>query len=170
MKKLVILSILLATFAACNNLENNNKQNTTTTSVVNTLNSTSNILQGIAAYKQGDMIGAYNALKNLSPSTTNLETYSTYLNVLQNLNKNQELLTALKSGNEYFGNSKDYVLNYANILVSKFNDKNSATNVLENYLKTNGNNNEVIKSLANIYTSAGNVAKAASLLKEINKN
>ncbi|WP_294705991.1 hypothetical protein [uncultured Fusobacterium sp.] len=170
MKKLVILSILLATFAACNNLENNNKQNTTTTSVVNTLNSTSNILQGIAAYKQGDMIGAYNALKNLSPSTTNLETYSTYLNVLQNLNKNQELLTALKAGNEYFGNSKDYVLNYANILVSKFNDKNSAANVLENYLKTNGNNNEVIKSLADIYTSAGNVAKAASLLKEINKN
>lgn len=76
----------------------------------------------------------------------------------------------LKAGNEYFGNSKDYVLNYANILISKFNDKNSATNVLENYLKTNGNNNDVIKSLADIYTSAGNVAKAASLLKEINKN
>lgn len=170
MKKLIILSALLATLAACNNLENNNQQTVSTTTVVNTLNSTSNILQGITAYKQGDMIGAYNALKNLSPSTTNLETYSTYLNVLQNLNKNQELLTALKAGNEYFGNSKDYVLNYANILVSKFNDKNSATNVLENYLKTNGNNNEVIKSLADIYTSAGNVAKAASLLKEINKN
>ena len=89
MKKLIILSALLATLAACNNLENNNQQTVSTTTVVNTLNSTSNILQGIAAYKQGDMIGAYNALKNLSPASTNLETYSTYLNVLQNLNKNQ---------------------------------------------------------------------------------
>lgn len=150
MKKLIILSALLATLTACNNLENNNQQ---TVSTVNTLNSTSNILQGIAAYKQGDMIGAYNALKNLSPASTNLETYSTYLNVLQNLNKNQELLTALKSGNEYFGSSKDYVLNYANILTSKFNDTNTATNVLENYLKLYGNNSEVEKSLANIYTS-----------------
>ena len=44
-------------------LENNNQQTVSTTTVVNTLNSTSNILQGIAAYKQGDMIGAYNALK-----------------------------------------------------------------------------------------------------------
>ena len=168
MKKLIILSALLATLAACNNLENNNQQTVSTTTVVNTLNSTSNILQGIAAYKQGDMIGAYNALKNLSPTSTNLETYSTYLNVLQNLNKNQELLTALKSGNEYFGNSKDYVLNYAKILTSKFNDTNTATNVLENYLKLYGNHSEVEKSLANIYTSAGEVAKAAALLKGTN--
>ena len=93
------------------------------------------------------------------------KTYSTYLNVLQNLNKNQELQTALKSGNEYFGNSKDYVLNYAKILTSKFNDTNTATNVLENYLKLYGNNSEVEKSLANIYTSPGEVAKAAALLK-----
>lgn len=58
MKKLIILSALLATLAACNNLENSNQQTVSTTTVVNTLNSTSNILQGIAAYKQGDMIGA----------------------------------------------------------------------------------------------------------------
>ena len=78
------------------------------------------------------------------------------------------MLTALKSGNEYFGNSKDYALNYANILASKFNDKNTAINVLENYISTNGNNGEVVKSLADLYTSAGNVAKAASLLKSAN--
>lgn len=165
MKKLVILSILVASFAACNNLENTNKSTVSTTNVVNTLNSTTNVLQGIAAYKNGDMTGAYNALKNLSPASTNLETYSTYLSVLQNLNKNQELLTALKSGNEYFGNSKEYALNYANILASKFNDKTAAINVLENYMNTNGSNNEVVKSLADLYTSAGNAAKAASLLK-----
>lgn len=165
MKKFIILSLLVASFAACSNSSNTTKPTVSTTTVVNTLNSTTNILQGIAAYKNGDMTGAYNALKNLSPASTNLETYSTYLNVLQNLNKNQELLTALKSGNEYFGNSKEYALNYANILASKFNDKTAAINVLENYMKTNGNNSEVVKSLADLYTSAGNVAKAASLLK-----
>lgn len=168
MKKFIILSLLVASFAACSNLSNTTKPTVSTTTVVNTLNSTTNILQGIAAYKNGDMTGAYNALKNLSPASTNLETYSTYLNVLQNLNKNQELLTALKSGNEYFGNSKEYALNYANILASKFNDKTAAINVLENYMKTNGNNSEVVKSLADLYTSAGNVAKAASLLKSSN--
>lgn len=168
MKKFIILSLLVASFAACSNSSNTTKPTVSTTTVVNTLNSTTNILQGIAAYKNGDMTGAYNALKNLSPASTNLETYSTYLNVLQNLNKNQELLTALKSGNEYFGNSKEYVLNYANILASKFNDKTAAINVLENYMKTNGNNSEVVKSLADLYTSAGNVAKAASLLKSSN--
>lgn len=168
MKKFIILSLLVASFAACSNSSSTTKPTVSTTTVVNTLNSTTNILQGIAAYKNGDMTGAYNALKNLSPASTNLETYSTYLNVLQNLNKNQELLTALKSGNEYFGNSKDYVLNYANILASKFNDKTAAINVLENYMKTNGNNSEVVKSLADLYTSAGNVAKAASLLKSSN--
>ena len=164
MKKFIILSLLVASFAACSNSSSTTKPTVSTTTVVNTLNSTTNILQGIAAYKNGDMTGAYNALKNLSPASTNLETYSTYLNVLQNLNKNQELLTALKSGNEYFGNSKEYALNYANILASKFNDKTAAINVLENYMKTNGNNSEVVKSLADLYTSAGNVAKAASLL------
>ena len=168
MKKFIILSLLVASFAACSNLSNTTKPTVSTTTVVNTLNSTTNILQGIAAYKNGDMTGAYNPLKNLSPASTNLETYSTYLNVLQNLNKNQELLTALKSGNEYFGNSKEYALNYANILASKFNDKTAAINVLENYMKTNGNNSEVVKSLADLYTSAGNVAKAASLLKSSN--
>lgn len=168
MKKFIILSLLVASFAACSNSSNTTKSTVSTTTVVNTLNSTTNILQGIAAYKNGDMTGAYNALKNLSPASTNLETYSTYLNVLQNLNKNQELLTALKSGNEYFGNSKEYALNYANILASKFNDKTAAINVLENYMKTNGNNSEVVKSLADLYTSAGNVAKAASLLKSSN--
>lgn len=168
MKKFIILSLLVASFAACSNLSNTTKPTVSTTTVVNTLNSTTNILQGIAAYKNGDMTGAYNALKNLSPASTNLETYSTYLNVLQNLNKNQELLTALKSGNEYFGNSKEYALNYANILASKFNDKTAAINVLENYMKTNGNNSEVVKSLADLYTSAGNAAKAASLLKSSN--
>lgn len=168
MKKLLILSVLVASFAACNNLDKTTNSTVSATTVVNTLNSTSNILQGVAAYKNGDMTGAYNALKNLSPASTNLETYTTYLNVLQNLNKNQELLTALKSGNEYFGNSKDYALNYANILASKFNDKNTAINVLENYISTNGNNGEVVKSLADLYTSAGNVAKAASLLKSAN--
>lgn len=168
MKKFIILSLLVASFAACSNSSNTTKPTVSTTTVVNTLNSTTNILQGIAAYKNGDMTGAYNALKNLSPASTNLETYSTYLNVLQNLNKNQELLTALKSGNEYFGNSKEYALNYANILASKFNDKTAAINVLENYMKTNGNNSEVVKSLADLYTSAGNVAKAASLLKSSN--
>lgn len=165
MKKLIILSLLVASFAACNNLEKNNTPAVSTTNVVNTLNTTTNVLQGITAYKNGDMTGAYNALKNLSPASTNLETYSTYLSVLQNLNKNQELLTALKSGNEYFGNSKEYALNYANILASKFNDKTAAINVLENYMNTNGSNNEVVKSLADLYTSAGNAAKAASLLK-----
>ncbi|MBM6822647.1 hypothetical protein [Fusobacterium mortiferum] len=168
MKKFIILSLLVASFAACSNSSSTTKPTISTTTVVNTLNSTTNILQGIAAYKNGDMTGAYNALKNLSPASTNLETYSTYLNVLQNLNKNQELLTALKSGNEYFGNSKEYALNYANILASKFNDKTAAINVLENYMKTNGNNSEVVKSLADLYTSAGNVAKAASLLKSSN--
>ena len=168
MKKFIILSFLVASFAACSNSSSTTKPTVSTTTVVNTLNSTTNILQGIAAYKNGDMTGAYNALKNLSPASTNLETYSTYLNVLQNLNKNQELLTALKSGNEYFGNSKEYALNYANILASKFNDKTAAINVLENYMKTNGNNSEVVKSLADLYTSAGNVAKAASLLKSSN--
>lgn len=168
MKKFIILSLLVASFAACSNSSSTTKPIVSTTTVVNTLNSTTNILQGIAAYKNGDMTGAYNALKNLSPASTNLETYSTYLNVLQNLNKNQELLTALKSGNEYFGNSKEYALNYANILASKFNDKTAAINVLENYMKTNGNNSEVVKSLADLYTSAGNVAKAASLLKSSN--
>ena len=168
MKKFIIISLLVASFAACSNSSSTTKPTVSTTTVVNTLNSTTNILQGIAAYKNGDMTGAYNALKNLSPASTNLETYSTYLNVLQNLNKNQELLTALKSGNEYFGNSKEYVLNYANILASKFNDKTAAINVLENYMKTNGNNSEVVKSLADLYTSAGNVAKAASLLKSSN--
>lgn len=168
MKKFIILSLLVASFAACSNSSNTTKPTVSTTTVVNTLNSTTNILQGIAAYKNGDMTGAYNALKNLSPASTNLETYSTYLNVLQNLNKNQELLTALKSGNQYFGNSKEYALNYANILASKFNDKTAAINVLENYMKTNGNNSEVVKSLADLYTSAGNVAKAASLLKSSN--
>ncbi|MGK4198270.1 tetratricopeptide repeat protein [Fusobacterium sp. HC1336] len=168
MKKFIILSLLVASFAACSNSSSTTKPTVSTTTVVNTLNSTTNILQGIAAYKNGDMTGAYNALKNLSPASTNLETYSTYLNVLQNLNKNQELLTALKSGNEYFGNSKEYALNYANILASKFNDKTAAINVLENYMKTNGNNSEVVKSLADLYTSAGNVAKAASLLKSSN--
>lgn len=168
MKKFIILSLLVASFAACSNSSNTTKPTVSTTTLVNTLNSTTNILQGIAAYKNGDMTGAYNALKNLSPASTNLETYSTYLNVLQNLNKNQELLTALKSGNEYFGNSKEYALNYANILASKFNDKTAAINVLENYMKTNGNNSEVVKSLADLYTSAGNVAKAASLLKSSN--
>lgn len=168
MKKFIILSLLVASFAACSNSSSTTKPTVSTTTVVNTLNSTTNILQGIAAYKNGDMTGAYNALKNLSPASTNLETYSTYLNVLQNLNKNQELLTALKSGNQYFGNSKEYALNYANILASKFNDKTAAINVLENYMKTNGNNSEVVKSLADLYTSAGNVAKAASLLKSSN--
>ena len=168
MKKFIILSFLVASFAACSNSSSTTKPTVSTTTVVNTLNSTTNILQGIAAYKNGDMTGAYNALKNLSPASTNLETYSTYLNVLQNLNKNQELLTALKSGNEYFGNSKEYALNYANILASKFNDKTAAINILENYMKTNGNNSEVVKSLADLYTSAGNVAKAASLLKSSN--
>lgn len=168
MKKFIILSLLVASFAACSNSSSTTKPTVSTTTVVNTLNSTTNILQGIAAYKNGDMTEAYNALKNLSPASTNLETYSTYLNVLQNLNKNQELLTALKSGNEYFGNSKEYALNYANILASKFNDKTAAINVLENYMKTNGNNSEVVKSLADLYTSAGNVAKAASLLKSSN--
>lgn len=168
MKKFIILSLLVASFAACSNSSSTTKPTVSTTTVVNTLNSTTNILQGIAAYKNGDMTRAYNALKNLSPASTNLETYSTYLNVLQNLNKNQELLTALKSGNEYFGNSKEYALNYANILASKFNDKTAAINVLENYMKTNGNNSEVVKSLADLYTSAGNVAKAASLLKSSN--
>lgn len=168
MKKFIILSLLVASFAACSNSSSTTKPTVSTTTVVNTLNSTTNILQGIAAYKNGDMTGAYNALKNLSPASTNLETYSTYLNVLQNLNKNQELLTALKSGNEYFGNSKEYALNYANILASKFNDKTAAINVLENYMKTNGNNSEVVKSLADLYTSAGNVTKAASLLKSPN--
>lgn len=168
MKKFIILSLLVASFAACSNSSSTTKPTVSTTTVVNTLNSTTNILQGIAAYKNGDMTGAYNALKNLSPASTNLETYSTYLNVLQNLNKNQELLTALKSGNEYFGNSKEYALNYANILASKFNDKTAAINVLENYMKTNGNNSEVVKSLADLYISAGNVAKAASLLKSSN--
>ena len=168
MKKFIILSLLVTSFAACSNSSNTTKPTVSTTTVVNTLNSTTNILQGIAAYKNGDMTGAYNALKNLSPASTNLETYSTYLNVLQNLNKNQELLTALKSGNEYFSNSKEYALNYANILASKFNDKTAAINVLENYMKTNGNNSEVVKSLADLYTSAGNVAKAASLLKSSN--
>ena len=168
MKKFIIISLLVASFAACSNSSSTTKPTVSTTTVVNTLNSTTNILQGIAAYKNGDMTGAYNALKNLSPASTNLETYSTYLNVLQNLNKNQELLTALKSGNEYFGNSKEYALNYANILASKFNDKTAAINVLENYMKTNGNNSEVVKSLADLYTSAGNVAKAASLLKSSN--
>lgn len=168
MKKFIILSLLVASFAACSNSSSTTKPTVSTTTVVNTLNSTTNILQGIAAYKNGDMTGAYNALKNLSPASTNLETYSTYLNVLQNLNKNQELLTALKSGNEYFSNSKEYALNYANILASKFNDKTAAINVLENYMKTNGNNSEVVKSLADLYTSAGNVAKAASLLKSSN--
>ncbi|MDO5789108.1 MAG: hypothetical protein Q4P79_06550 [Fusobacterium sp.] len=168
MKKLVILSLLVASFAACSNSSSTTKPTVSTTTVVNTLNSTTNILQGIAAYKNGDMLGAYNALKNLSPASTNLETYSTYLSVLQNLNKNQELLTALKSGNEYFGNSKEYALNYANILASKFNDKTAAINVLENYMNTNGSNNEVVKSLADLYTSAGNAAKAASLLKSSN--
>ena len=168
MKKFIILSLLISSFAACSNSSSTTKPTVSTTTVVNTLNSTTNILQGIAAYKNGDMTGAYNALKNLSPASTNLETYSTYLNVLQNLNKNQELLTALKSGNEYFGNSKEYALNYANILASKFNDKTAAINVLENYMKTNGNNSEVVKSLADLYTSAGNVAKAASLLKSSN--
>lgn len=168
MKKFIVLSLLVASFAACSNSSSTTKPTVSTTTVVNTLNSTTNILQGIAAYKNGDMTGAYNALKNLSPASTNLETYSTYLNVLQNLNKNQELLTALKSGNEYFGNSKEYALNYANILASKFNDKTAAINVLENYMKTNGNNSEVVKSLADLYTSAGNVAKAASLLKSSN--
>lgn len=168
MKKFIILSLLVASFAACSNSSSTTKPTISTTTVVNTLNSTTNILQGIAAYKNGDMTGAYNALKNLSPASTNLETYSTYLNVLQNLNKNQELLTALKSGNEYFGNSKEYALNYANILASKFNDKTAAINVLENYMKINGNNSEVVKSLADLYTSAGNVAKAASLLKSSN--
>ena len=168
MKKFIILSLLVASFAACSNSSSTTKPTVSTTTVVNTLNSTTNILQGIAAYKNGDMTGAYNALKNLSPASTNLETYSTYLNVLQNLNKNQELLTALKSGNEYFGNSKEYALNYANILASKFNDKTAAINVLENYMKTNGNNSEVVKSLADLYTIAGNVAKAASLLKSSN--
>ncbi|MBM6689825.1 hypothetical protein H9X75_01875 [Fusobacterium mortiferum] len=168
MKKFIILSLLVASFAACSNSSSTTKPTVSTTTVVNTLNSTTNILQGIAAYKNGDMTGAYNALKNLSPASTNLETYSTYLNVLQNLNKNQELLTALKSGNEYFGNSKEYALNYANILASKFNDKTAAINVLENYMKTNGNNSEVVKSLADLYASAGNVAKAASLLKSSN--
>lgn len=168
MKKFIILSLLVASFAACSNSSSTTKPTVSTTTVVNTLNSTTNILQGIAAYKNGDMTGAYNALKNLSPASTNLETYSTYLNVLQNLNKNQELLTALKSGNEYFGNSKEYALNYANILASKFNDKTAAINVLENYMKTNGNNSEVVKSLADLYISAGNAAKAASLLKSSN--
>lgn len=168
MKKFIILSLLVASFAACSNSSSTTKPTVSTTTVMNTLNSTTNILQGIAAYKNGDMTGAYNALKNLSPASTNLETYSTYLNVLQNLNKNQELLTALKSGNEYFGNSKEYALNYANILASKFNDKTAAINVLENYMKTNGNNSEVVKSLADLYTSAGNAAKAASLLKSSN--
>ena len=168
MKKFIILSLLVASFAACSNSSSTTKPTVSTTTVVNTLNSTTNILQGIAAYKNGDMTGAYNALKNLSSASTNLETYSTYLNVLQNLNKNQELLTALKSGNEYFSNSKEYALNYANILASKFNDKTAAINVLENYMKTNGNNSEVVKSLADLYTSAGNVAKAASLLKSSN--
>lgn len=98
MKKFIILSLLVASFAACSNSSSTTKPTVSTTTVVNTLNSTTNILQGIAAYKNGDMTGAYNALKNLSPASTNLETYSTYLNVLQNLNKNQELLTALKSG------------------------------------------------------------------------
>lgn len=168
MKKFIILSLLVASFAACSNSSSTTKPTVSTTTVVNTLNSTTNILQGIAAYKNGDMTGAYNALKNLSPASTNLETYSTYLKVLQNLNKNQELLTALKSGNEYFGNSKEYALNYANILASKFNDKTAAINVLENYIKTNGNNSEVVKSLADLYTSAGNAAKAASLLKSSN--
>lgn len=168
MKKFIILSLLVASFAACSNSSSTTKPTVSTTTVVNTLNSTTNILQGIAAYKNGDMTGAYNALKNLSPASTNLETYSTYLNVLQNLNKNQELLTALKSGNEYFSNSKEYALNYANILASKFNDKTAAINVLENYMKTNGNNSEVVKSLTDLYTSAGNVAKAASLLKSSN--
>ena len=168
MKKFIILSLLVASFAACSNSSSTTKPTVSTTTVVNTLNSTTNILQGIAAYKNGDMTGAYNALKNLSPASTNLETYSTYLNVLQNLNKNQELLTALKSGNEYFGNSKEYALNYANILASKFNDKTAAINILENYMKTNGNNSEVVKSLADLYASAGNVAKAASLLKSSN--
>ena len=37
MKKLIILSALLATLAACNNLENNNQQTVSTTTVVNTL-------------------------------------------------------------------------------------------------------------------------------------
>ena len=168
MKKFIILSLLVASFAACSNSSSTTKPTVSTTTIVNTLNSTTNILQGIAAYKNGDMTGAYNALKNLSPASTNLETYSTYLKVLQNLNKNQELLTALKSGNEYFGNSKEYALNYANILASKFNDKTAAINVLENYMKTNGNNSEVVKSLADLYTSAGNAAKAASLLKSSN--
>lgn len=168
MKKIIISSALLAILAGCNNVQSNNTQANPTTSVVNTINTTSSVLQGIAAYKNGDMLGAYNALKGLSPASTNLETYSTYLSVLQNLNKAQELLTALKAGNEYFGSSKEYTLNYADILTSKFNDKTTAINVLENYLTTYGNNNEVIKSLADIYASAGNVAKSAALLKSIN--
>ena len=35
-------------------------------------------------------------------------------------------------------------------------------------LKSYGNNSEVVKSLADIYTSAGEVAKAAALLKGTN--
>lgn len=80
MKKLIILSALLATLAACNNLENSNQQTVSTTTVVNTLNSTSNILQEVEIGMETEdaLITALGCSLNKIPKKFLTDEYSYY--------------------------------------------------------------------------------------------
>lgn len=124
-------------------------------------------LKGLISYQEGNLKDSYSILKNISVSQFDLETALIYIEILEKLNKKEELVNFSRNIYPYLSNERSYIIKYSQILTDNFNLNRESEKVLLDYLLENGSDDEVLLQLANLYFKIGNEQKGKDTLKLI---
>lgn len=118
---------------------------------------------------ESDKIEAYRIFKEMDTSDFDLCSSIKYMNVLKELDKKDELYYFLKNSYPLFKENRDYIIEYAQNLADIYSLNREAEIVLLDYLTENGNDENIIFQLSNLYLKNGDRKRAENILKLISQ-
>ncbi len=127
-------------------------------------------LNGMICYKKGKLQESYYFLREIPLEKYDEEVTLTYIELLERLEKKEELLSFSKNVYPYLKDSKNYVIKYSQILSKIYNKNVESEKVLMDYILKNGSDDEILLELSNLYFKMGENEKGEDILKLISDN
>lgn len=124
-------------------------------------------LKVLISYEKEDKIEAYELLKKMKIESFDEECSIKKMDILKELNKKTELYSFMQESYPLFFNNKEYILKYTQNLVEVYNMNEDAQEILLEYVIRNGNDENILMKLRDIYLKNGDTQKAESIYKLI---
>ena len=124
-------------------------------------------LKALINYETGDKIEAYELFRKMKRESFDEECTLKNMELLKELDKKMELYSFMRESYSIFMDNKEYTLRYTQNLVELYNMNREAQEILLDYIVRNGNDENILSQLREMYLKDGDIQKAESVYKLI---